>query len=305
MMVLTQLIRGRTHPAGFHINIHRRPPRIPKRSNMIRSSSTLCTALVPSRTFDLVSDLRRGNELLSCYSLRPWNGAGRSHFGTSSPMGEDHYDSSFSFFILNSQDFEEVRAFLALYFFPKEPLTIGARCEGEVDLSDLILKCVSSGVSVGARDKATGELVGVRLSSILSSKPKTEPPPDSIPPEVAKVINMLNHLWEAVDVFEDPGVERIMKSDILTVHTGYNGRGLARAMVERSERLAKGRHCHLLYTQPTNAISARIFSQRGYDTRYTIDLDTLLDDQGKRVFDTSLMFGNNVIRVMSKRVESG
>lgn len=43
MMVLTQLIRGRTHPAGFHINIHRRPPRIPKRSNMIRSSSTLCT----------------------------------------------------------------------------------------------------------------------------------------------------------------------------------------------------------------------------------------------------------------------
>lgn len=43
---------------------------------------------------------------------------------------------------------------------------------------------------------------------------------------------MLNHLWEAVDVFEDPGVERIMKSDILTVHTGYNGRGLARAMVE-------------------------------------------------------------------------
>lgn len=48
----------------------------------------------------------------------------------------------------------------------------------------------------------------------------------------AKVINMLNHLWEAVDVFEDPGVERIMKSDILTVHTGYNGRGLARAMVE-------------------------------------------------------------------------
>lgn len=51
-------------------------------------------------------------------------------------------------------------------------------------MGDLILKCVSSGVSVGTRDKATGELVGVRLSSILSSKPKTEPPPDSIPPEV-------------------------------------------------------------------------------------------------------------------------
>lgn len=70
--------------------------------------------------------------------------------------------------------------------------TIGARCEGEVDLSDLILKCVSSGVSVGARDKATGELVGVRLSSILSSKPKTEPPPDSIPPEVVSSLHSRN-----------------------------------------------------------------------------------------------------------------
>lgn len=43
MMVLTRLIRGRTHPAGFHINIHGGPPRVPKKSNMIRSSSTLCT----------------------------------------------------------------------------------------------------------------------------------------------------------------------------------------------------------------------------------------------------------------------
>ncbi|XP_042859386.1 uncharacterized protein LOC122245523 [Penaeus japonicus] len=304
-MFLTRLIRGRTHPAGFHINVLGKPQRIPKESNKIRSSSTLCTTFAASRTFHQVSNARRGNELFSGHAFHPCNDAVRCHFGTASPLGEDHHDSSFNFFVLTTQDFEEVKAFLGLYFFPKEPLTLGARCEDEVDMDDLIMKCVASGVSVGFRDKATRELVGVRLSSILSSKPKTQPPPESVPPEVAKVINMLNHLWEAVDVFADPGVKRVMKSDILTVHTGYNGRGLAKAMVERSERLAEGRGCHLLYTQPTNAISAKIFAQRGYDTRYTIDLDTVLDKQGNRVFDTSVMFGNNVIRVMSKRVDSG
>lgn len=55
-------------------------------------------------------------------------------------------------------------------------------------MDDLIMKCVASGVSVGFRDKATRELVGVRLSSILSSKPKTQPPPKSVPPEVVSLL---------------------------------------------------------------------------------------------------------------------
>ncbi|XP_042889535.1 uncharacterized protein LOC122264607 [Penaeus japonicus] len=76
--------------------------------------------------------------------------------------------------LLKEEDLKEVLALLLSSYFTREPQHRGLKtsCSDLVeDVKPHIRACLASGVSVGARRKDTGELVGLRLSLVVTREP--------------------------------------------------------------------------------------------------------------------------------------
>ncbi|XP_069936055.1 uncharacterized protein [Cherax quadricarinatus] len=69
--------------------------------------------------------------------------------------------------VLTMEDYNDVIHFLGTYFYPRSNSILGASCSPEaalnVDVKHIQL-CLTSGLSTGARDKATRNLVAVLMA---------------------------------------------------------------------------------------------------------------------------------------------
>nr|XP_027230584.1 uncharacterized protein LOC113822245 [Penaeus vannamei] len=148
-----------------------------------------------------------------------------------------------------------------------------------------------------AKDTSTGTLAGVRLSYI-----KTKADQSTLQPKTEfekKVLGIVDEVGAKVDLFEDPGVEKVLYMFMLSVRREYGGRGIGRRLVEVTMERGKALGCQLAFTTITNVLSGKIFLGLGYETRFTLDMAS---PEGDRGMDLAAMDGNKTVRIMTKRL---
>ncbi|XP_027219879.1 uncharacterized protein [Penaeus vannamei] len=202
--------------------------------------------------------------------------------------------------VLGPEAFEEVAKLINDEFLTREPLSMGSRLNGsatEGAIGTGLKKCLNSGVTIGAKDTSTGTLAGVRLSYI-----KTKADQSTLQPKTEfekKVLGIVDEVGAKVDLFEDPGVEKVLYMFMLSVRREYGGRGIGRRLVEVTMERGKALGCQLAFTTITNVLSGKIFLGLGYETRFTLDMAS---PEGDRGMDLAAMDGNKTVRIMTKRL---
>ncbi|CAL4158947.1 unnamed protein product, partial [Meganyctiphanes norvegica] len=175
------------------------------------------------------------------------------------------------------KDEEEVRELFRENFLTREPTIQGLGATPE-DLMEFYLPvvqdCLNSDLCLGAKDKSSGELVGVILNKALTPADKTTFEghwADSSNDKVRAIGNILYHAENDLDIFNKFNVEKVFELGIVTVCEHYLRRGIARLLIERSEQLGRNNGFQMINCQASNSSIQHILKDKGYDTYLTID----------------------------------
>ncbi|KAL7647255.1 UNVERIFIED_CONTAM: hypothetical protein RMT77_002513 [Armadillidium vulgare] len=159
-------------------------------------------------------------------------------------------------------------------------------------LSDGVEKWISEGLSYGAWDSGTGQLVGVLISTLLTKHNGT--------PQIwsdLKSTNPISEIYvafektmeEAVDIFElYPSVEKILELNLLCILPSYRGRKIGQTLVKHAENMGEEMGCRMAMAEASGRASQKILSNLGYKIVFEYPYENF-EFEGKKVFDLSVM----------------
>lgn len=209
---------------------------------------------------------------------------------------------------LTEDDVEEVIAFMAEHFYPREPVSTGLHMtydDNKEWIHGSVRDWVKSGVSVVARDPITEKVAGTILATILTRDQSNTYEQALMSPKskVKTLHTVLSVLEAAVDFFSRyQKVDRILELAMITVSEEFSGRGVGRRLVQESENRGQRLGCQLATAQATAVPSQRLLYRLGYESLYTMDYTTF-EIAGDRVFDTDKMLGTPSAKVMAKHID--
>lgn len=206
-------------------------------------------------------------------------------------------DMELEYVVLTLDDLDDVADFLAKYFYPREDLSLGTGLTQVDPTAGLwgqkLRKSLTSGVSVGVRERSSRRLVAVLTADIMTSPSElTEAEYGSDP--MAKIFRVLEIGWLKFNIFQDPGVERILELDRACVHPDYCRRGIFTALVQKCIDLAHN-DCQIVRLETTSLFSEKACVRLGFETRAIVDYSTLEDG----LLDLSKMY-SKVMKIMTK-----
>ncbi|XP_042859953.1 uncharacterized protein LOC122245898 [Penaeus japonicus] len=216
-------------------------------------------------------------------------------------MATSHPD--LEFIVLRENHLDDVIAFAKQHYFTREPLCSGLSV-GAVDpregtrMGDDIRKCLASGLSIGAFDRATRDLVGVKVSYACAKGDDAEgghagPSPAC---ELEAMYQRDDLVWDSVRLFDDPEVEKLLVLFFVGVRSDYGRRGIARKMVELVLERGIAAGCQEARAIASNIITQSWFSKLGFTTRFTLDLTSDPD------INVAAMQGTTKSCLMIKRI---
>jgi len=171
-------------------------------------------------------------------------------------------------------DTEKVLEHLRRFFFREEPLNVCVKLLGENgdedchELEEYCSQSIPEGLSLMAVS-ACGTVVGVVLNG--SHEPghleETETLADSCPhPRFRKILQLLAAVDRGSDVFgKFPDVDKLVEVRIVSVDSAMRGRGIAKALLEKSTELAKQRGYTLIRVDCTSHFSALAVARLGFE----------------------------------------
>ena len=214
-------------------------------------------------------------------------------------------DCEYELMVLKPEDFEEVAVFLDKHYFTRDPICLGVHVVDahvrEGNLSKKVRQTLCSGVSIGARVKANGELAGIRLSVIKPSDECVE----HLGPEVElieiqeDVMKIFGMLWENVDEFGDE--QKILEMFMLCVAEEHGKKGLATKLVKECIRLGKAVGCNRSVVAISNRYSLFLYKKLEFEIVKVLDLTKLGPNYKGPPLDIDNMNGNSSLYVMIKQ----
>ncbi|CAL4123288.1 unnamed protein product [Meganyctiphanes norvegica] len=182
-------------------------------------------------------------------------------------------------------DLPEVSRLFKDAFLTNEPTCRALHVVPEevMDWYTVVIKaCLSSGLSLGARDTSSNALVAMMLNKVLTPKQNStfgNPVGKTTNKQILILSEIFEEVENTVDIFTKYNVERVLELGILTVDPKYSGKGLGKRLVEKSEELALNNGCQLANVQASNIATQSIFKKRNYETYLTYSME------GKPQFD--------------------
>ncbi|XP_063606789.1 arylalkylamine N-acetyltransferase 1-like [Penaeus indicus] len=209
--------------------------------------------------------------------------------------GEDDIE----YFFLKEDDFDEVVAFLAEDYFQREPITLGThankKCEpGKGRMGEDVRRCLKSGLSVGARDRKSGQLIGLRVSNLLDrEKPFKSTQPCNEFEELYRIAeHVVNHVYEEK-------ADKFLMLFLLSVHKDYGARGIAGEMVKMSMEAGYSQGAQIAFTCISNVLSGKVFEKLGFKKGFALEYEKPGHDFK---LDLTKMHGNKVAYLVTKEL---
>ncbi|KAF4526365.1 hypothetical protein B566_EDAN014103 [Ephemera danica] len=188
--------------------------------------------------------------------------------------------------------YEEVLNHLRHTFFHEEPLNASVGLcsrpgEGHERLEAVCLDTLRDGLSVAALENGC-RVVGAALNGsqtrqqLLQAVHELETEPDEKFRHIFTLLYGANH---RLDLFTKYGVERLFECRILSVAPECRGRGVARALLERSEQEARARGFTLFKEDATGLVSQRLARRQGMHLEAEVVYSEHLGDDGEPIFN--------------------
>uniref|UniRef100_A0A1B6EAE7 aralkylamine N-acetyltransferase n=1 Tax=Clastoptera arizonana TaxID=38151 RepID=A0A1B6EAE7_9HEMI len=196
---------------------------------------------------------------------------------------------------ITNRDADRVVDFLRRFFFRDEPLNVAidliedanSRC---VELEEYCLTSVDEGVSIMAVSE-TGKILGVCLNGILSREEQEAENENEVEPSVGnpkfkKILTLLYRVGRESNVFKQfSDVDKVIDIKIASVDTSCRGQGIAKALFDRTKKMAKDLDIPMVRVDCTSAYSAKAVARLGFDCVYTLSYsDHLEPSTGEPVF---------------------
>jgi len=217
-------------------------------------------------------------------------------------------DQSLIYSDMKLSDFDEILDFHDEHFFNKEAMQLGCHHTKEDHHSwavEAMRAFIASNVSVVARDPSSGALAGTSINTVLTREnPVTfGGAGNSTRPNVLRFHAGMSALEGSLDYFALlPALSRVLEVAFLTVAEEYAGRGVAKRLVQESERRGVAVGCQLATAQATARASQRAFTRQGYKL-YLEKVYSEFTYEGGPLYDQSVMGDNPTVQLLAKQLQ--
>nr|XP_053653953.1 uncharacterized protein LOC128703351 [Cherax quadricarinatus] len=199
--------------------------------------------------------------------------------------------------VLTLKDHDDVTHFLVNHFYPRDNIIIGSRCSRKTALSvdhKHIQMCLTSGLSTGARDKTTKNLVAVMLS--CNYKYCFEAPQN--PEDEVGILRVRHKIRKLMDEVVDTRKDRIVFCTRICVHPDYGHQGVATKIMKLCLNLSTKQGFTLACGDTSNPNTERICLRLGFKNVKAVKVNTL--EEG--IFDLSPI-NYKILKFFTKRLE--
>ncbi|XP_050433453.1 arylalkylamine N-acetyltransferase 1-like isoform X2 [Adelges cooleyi] len=194
----------------------------------------------------------------------------------------------FSIEAITSEDRQAVIEFLKKFFYRDEPLN---NALGLMDDAKAIVKLeaycnslLDSGLACKAVSK-DGHLIGVILNGVKCKFDKHEDDTED-DTKFKLIMTFLKKVDNEANVFgQYPNVCRILYIDTVSVDDKYRGKGVCKALIDKTRELAFKNRCSMVYIECSNYFSAKAAEKLGFQCIYTLSYKDYLNDQGQPIFN--------------------
>ncbi|XP_075163454.1 arylalkylamine N-acetyltransferase-like 2 [Haematobia irritans] len=197
-------------------------------------------------------------------------------------------DATIEIRVITQADRKRVYDFLAMYFFPEEPLTYGSEPRDLIVVGeDFLLSNIDYGMCLMAVLKDTNELVGLTMTG-----PKGPEDADHMQVEAdaegntkwGNILRFLVQIERESNVFERYTVPKVLNVMATCVDVKMRGRNLGSRLYSAAIDMAKAKGFEVVTADCTSFYSARIKDRLGWDLINVIYYKDFLDANNKQIF---------------------
>ncbi|XP_024937375.1 dopamine N-acetyltransferase isoform X2 [Cephus cinctus] len=214
------------------------------------------------------------------------------------PLGDttNEADANMDYHIqmITKEDIPRVLKFLRRFFFRDEPLNHSIQLipEGEdstcVELEEYCMISVEDNLSYMAVT-TNGSIIGVQLNG------KMEPLKDDEPEYISscknskfkKILRLLRYIDLNVNRAGRFSGQNVIEIRILSVDSTWRGRGVAKALMEKTIEIAKERNFQILRCDCTSFFSGKLCEKFGFEICYEVKYADYVDENGTPIFHPS------------------
>ncbi|XP_069676773.1 arylalkylamine N-acetyltransferase-like 2 [Periplaneta americana] len=192
------------------------------------------------------------------------------------------------------EDDERINKFMEEAYIKHEPLSVslGLNNAGWSEEDDEGPEILSEGVSLMAvalegREFETGEILGLCLNGEMSSNDAeilARMAANCKDRKFAKIMAFLSRMDRDANIWGRFDVQRAMGIFVMAVDSRATGRGIGRALMERSRDVARAQGFPMLRVDCTSDFTARICGRLGMDCVHVQPYQLYTDDDGHTVF---------------------
>uniref|UniRef100_A0A182M5M9 N-acetyltransferase domain-containing protein n=1 Tax=Anopheles culicifacies TaxID=139723 RepID=A0A182M5M9_9DIPT len=188
---------------------------------------------------------------------------------------------SYEYFIATVSDRELVRAALATYFYPEEPLTIAHRDGPDVTVDDMenALSFLNHGTTVLVRATSSREIVGLAIGGLAASSA-------TVPITTRKFAEIVAFLECLAGRSLGKESSTSYHVHMLAVHPAHRGHSIARQLMEKQFELVRARwpSVQTVSVEATNATSLRLMKRIGMRETARLSFSEYIADDGEQIF---------------------
>lgn len=194
--------------------------------------------------------------------------------------------------MITSDDKLRVLKFLRRFFFRDEPLNHSVQLipEGEdstcLELEEYCsTESIENNLSVMAVS-TSGAIIGVELNGQLG--PPSDEEPDYITecmnPKFKKILKLLRHVDKNVNRIRDFTGINVLELRIISVDHTWRGKGVAKALIEKSMDIAREKGFHMMRADCTSMYSGKLCARIGFEPIYQLNYADYVDEDGNPIF---------------------
>ncbi|XP_050596276.1 arylalkylamine N-acetyltransferase 1-like isoform X1 [Bombus affinis] len=203
----------------------------------------------------------------------------------------ERIDMDYQIETVTKDDKLRILNFLKKFFFRDEPLNQSVQLLSNRedftcrDLENYSLASLENNLNLMAV-LPNGVLIGVVLNG------KMDPPSDEEPhfiatcrnPKFKKILKLLHHVDQNVNSEENFRGLNVLEIKIISVDSDWRGKGVAKALLERTLEIGKERGFHVARADCSSSFSGRLCTRMGFNRIYELKYTDYLDEDGNPVF---------------------
>ncbi|XP_043591113.1 arylalkylamine N-acetyltransferase 1-like isoform X2 [Bombus pyrosoma] len=203
----------------------------------------------------------------------------------------ERIDMDYQIQVITRNDKLKILNFLRKFFFRDEPLNQSVQLLPEREaytcreLEDYSLTCFENNLNLMAV-LPNGTLVGVILNGKMDRSSNEEPQfiARCRNPKFKKILKLLHYVDQNVNCDDKFQGLDILEIKIISVDSNWRGKGVGKALLERTLEIGKERGFHMARADCSSSFSGKLCTRMGFERIYELNYKDYVDEDGNPVF---------------------